>query len=130
MHPHLLHLRKIAGGCWWRSPKGVEEPQVKRVSIQGQTGTSSVQHYSETRGRNLQGCSKVMSGASVCYEHPITVAGTLPSMQKVSAVPKQRLSSPAFLPVTINTINTIDAFGVCSWEYFAVTWCHINKTRD
>lgn len=130
MHPHLLHIRKITGSCWWRSAKSVEEPQVKRVSVQGRTGTSSVWHYSETRGRNLQGCSSVMSRASVCYGHPVMVAGTLASMEKVSAVPKQKLSSPAFLPVTINTINTIDALGVCFCEYFAVTWCHINKTRD
>lgn len=105
MHPLLLHSRKIAGCCWWRIATGVDEPLVKRVSVQGQVGTSSVWHCSETRHRNLQGCSKITTGTSMCYWHPTTIAGMLLSVQKVSAMPKQGFSSPAFLPVAINTIN-------------------------
>jgi len=105
MHPRLLHIRKISGCCWWRVATGVDEPLVKRVSIQGQSGASSVRHYSETRCKNLQGCSKITSGVSTCYWCPITIVGMLPRVQSVSAMPKQGRSSPAFLPVTINTIN-------------------------
>lgn len=74
---------------------GVDKPLVKRVSIQGQTGTSSDWHYSETRHRKLQGCSKIMTGGSICYWHPMAIVGMLPSMQKVLAVPEK--SSPVLL---------------------------------
>lgn len=81
MHLHLLHIRKLYGCCWWKLAMGVDEPLVKRFAIQGQTGTSNLWHCSETRSRNLQGCSKILSGASTCYWHPLTKVGLLPGLQ-------------------------------------------------